>query len=475
MRQAGNDGPLAFFTAMALYAAWRRLEVEDDAETSGRARTWRLLWPVALGLGFLCKGPIVLMVTATAIVPYLIPAGRLRRGLRRLVDAPGLLIFAAIATSWPVSVAWHDPNAVGVWLTEMSEKTGLLRILDHRHYAMLVRHWPVMMFPWSIVAMAALILPFVPADDDGVPGPRAPVARRPLWLAWWWAAGNMGIFCLWTVAKPYYYLPCVPAVALLAGDGWVRLSRRAREASAGRGRSAARILLQAQWILLFVAAALFPIGMRPWVPRSIWPWTIAPAVALAVGVILGARAWRRGSDAMALAPVVAAMGLGVLVVYGVLAPAEDPRRSHRELAGSIARLVPPGVRTVHFYNQLDEGLWFYLRGVGLAPVPGTQPRYSTAYDLAAAHQSRRDDSDSLDHLDARREDQQKRALLRWLDDRGSSSYLLIRSALYDRYARELAGRAIPVFREAGLSRNELVLLRTCGREPLAATELPAPR
>ena len=177
---------------------------------------------------------------------------------------------------------------------------------------------------------------------------------------------------------------------------------------------------------------------------------------------------------MALSPIVAALGLGVVVVYGILAPAENRRRSHRELAGTLGRLVPPDARTIHFYNEVDEGLWFYLRGLDLAPVPGTQPRYSTAYDLAAAHQARRT-PEAIDVLDARREGLEKQALLRWIHDRDPSSFLLIRSSLYDRYARDLDGLVVPVFRESGLIRNELVLLRVAGRAPLASSEPPTIR
>lgn len=469
MRQAGNDGPLAFFTTLALFAAWRVLH--DIEAAVDRPRSWRLTFYAALGLGFLCKGPIVVLLTSAAIVPYLIQARRLGPGLRRLVDGTGLLLFAAIAMSWPACVLRHDPNAFGVWMTEMSEKTGLLGTLAHRRYSWLVGYWPEVMFPWSVVAMAALIVPFLKGREETGDEGAGPAA----WFAWWWAVSNMGILCLWTVAKPYYYLPCAPAMALLAGDAWIRLSRRARGTAPGRGRSTARVVLQVQWVLIFVGAALFPVAMRTSVPATVWLWTIPPSVALAVGVILSVGAWRRGSDAMAMAPIVAALGLGVVIVYGVLAPADDPRRSHRELAGVLGRLVPPEARTIYFYNQVDEGLWFYLRGLDLAPVPGTQPRYSTAYDLAAAFQARRQASETLELLDARREGLEKRALLRWLDDRGPSEYLLIRSSLYDRYAPELSGRASPVFRESGLSRNELVLLRTVGRTPLASSESPLRR
>ncbi len=463
MRQAGPDGPLAFFTTLALYAAWRAFD---------EGRPWRWLFHAALALGFLCKGPIVLMLTAVAIVPPLIQAGRLRAGLRRLVDAPGLLIFAAIAASWPAAVAWHDANAPGLWLLEMSEKTGVLGTLRHRWHAPLARYWPAMMFPWSVVAMAALALPFL-ARASRERGAGAP---SPTWFAWWWAAGNMGVLSLWAVAKPNYYLPCVPGLALLAGTGWVRWAALARGTSAPGGGRAARAVLQAQWVVLFVGGILAAIAVQPWIPRSFGPLAFAMAAVLAAGVAASVVAWRRGADAMALSPIASALAMGVVVVYGVLAPAENPRRGHRELARTLAQLVPPHVRSIHFYNQVDEGLEFYLRGLDLLPVPGTQPRYSTAYDLARAHQARREEAETIDLLDARREDAEKRALLEWLDRRDPAEpYLLIRASLCERYARELAGRVTPVLRESGLGRPELVLLRAPGRPPIAATGPPTLR
>jgi 4-amino-4-deoxy-L-arabinose transferase-like glycosyltransferase len=484
LRQAGHDGPLAFLTTLALYAAWHLLDEEGLTEVR-RAhgdRPWRLLFSAALGLGFLCKGPIVLMLTSAAIVPYLIQAGRLGPGLRRLVDAPGLLIFAAIAASWPVAVAWRDPDAPRLWLMEMSEKTGVLGILIHRRHTPLVREWPNMMFPWSIVAMASLILPFLPGvsragEGDGRPsGAQRTSELSPTWFAWWWAVASMGIFCLWSVAKPNYYLPCVPGMALLTGMAWVRWARRARESSTRGSGRAARAVLQAQWVLLFVGGILAAIAVRPWIPPSLRPLTLVLAAVLAAAIAVSVRAWRRGADAMALAPIVSALALGVLVVYGILAPADNPRRGHRELARTLDRLVPHDVRSIHFFNEVDEGLGFYLDGLDLLPVPGTQPLYSTAYDLFRAYHDRREPSDTPDLLDARREAVQKEALLRWLDRRDPSApFLLIHSSLFDRYARELAGRVTPVFRETGLSRKELTLLRALDPSRVAVSASPARR
>ena len=84
MRQASNDGPLAFFTTLALYAAWRRLEPAGERTPPGdhsvgtAQRTepagavgWSLLFYCALGLGFLTKGPVILLLVGVTLVPYL--------------------------------------------------------------------------------------------------------------------------------------------------------------------------------------------------------------------------------------------------------------------------------------------------------------------------------------------------------------------------------------------------------------------
>ena len=99
MRQASNDGPLALFTTLALYAAWRRLHDDEDDDPAdapasrslGARASWNLVLYAALGLGFLTKGPVILLLTGVTVIPYLTISGRLAWGLRRLADVRGLL------------------------------------------------------------------------------------------------------------------------------------------------------------------------------------------------------------------------------------------------------------------------------------------------------------------------------------------------------------------------------------------------
>jgi 4-amino-4-deoxy-L-arabinose transferase-like glycosyltransferase len=454
LRQAGNDGPLAFFATLALYAAWRRLHGDhaEIGEGPAGARGWSLLMYAALGLGFLTKGPIVLVLVLLALIPYLTAAGRLREGLRRLADAWGLVLFAVLALSWPVPVLWNDLNAARVWYLEMGQKAGTAGVSHHRRHEVLAVEWPWMTAPWCILAAAAVILPFLPRGRE---------YRPRIWFPWSWAIGNLAMFCLWPVAKPNYYLPCLPGVALLAGIEWVRLSRVARGAGAAAGL--ARRVLQFHWVTIFVAAAILPVVIHQAAPRSLL-WVVIISATAAAGAVVSAWAWRRGADAGALAPLVAAIAVAIMVVYGALAPPLNETRSHRALAAALERILPADARTVMFFRELDEGLWFYLRDRTLVPVPGSQPEYNKGFDLFKESQ------DGLLELDpGKRLDAAKRILLRWVAraDR-PSSYVLIRKRFYDPFAPSLEGLVTPLHAEQGLARNELVLLRVDARRRFAS-------
>ena len=218
-------------------------------------------------------------------------------------------------------------------------------------------------------------------------------------------------------------------------------------------------LLQAQWVVFFVAAVMAPLVVRSRLAPEVWPWCLAISAALAVAVALSVHSWRRGATSIALAPLAAACVIGFLVAYGRIAPQENPERGHRALAKKLDEIVPGGSPTVMFFNEIDEGLWFYARGFCLAPVPRSHPRYNTAFDLAHSYLTARHHSETLGDVEARRLAQEKQALFDWLDRRDPRTpYLLIRGHLYDLFARELAGRVTPLLRETGVKRNDLILL-----------------
>jgi hypothetical protein len=392
------------------------------------------------------------------------------------------LIFVVLAMSWPVAVLIDDPSALQVWTIEISEKAGFSRILEHRRHIPILAEWPGMVLPWTLVAAVAVLLPFWSARVRSSPDQAAPLGwrflgtrnPRTIWFAWWWSVGNLLVMCCWSVAKPNYYVPCLPGMAVLVGATWLHLAQVAR----GQCTWAlfARVVLQAQWVLMVVAAAVAPVVVRAWIPAAIWPWSISIGVAIAASIAVSVHVWRRGEDALPLAPIAAACVMGILIAYGMIAPVENDQRSHRLLANRFQDLVPSGVRTLSFFNEIDEGLWFYLNGFELAPVPGTQPRYNSAYDLAHSFLTEREPCETISDLEVKRRERDKRALFDWIDHGDSStSYLLIRGSLYDGFALDLADRVVPVFRETGMKRNELVLLQVSNRRRVSAAAATAIR
>ncbi len=454
MRQAGNDGLLTLFATLALLAARERLD--GDGASPG-PRGWAVVFYLALGLGFLTKGPVILLTVGLPVGAYLASTRRLGPGLRLLLDVRGLAVFAALAMAWPVPVLLDDPTAARVWWLEMAQKTGAIGVPHDRARGSMVLDWFGMTLPWTPLALAAAW----PIRRSGRSG------RSGVGLAWWWAFGNLAILGLWRVAKPSYYLPCLPGVAILVGSEWVRVARLAR--GSAPGSAGARWMLQGTWVALFVGAIAAPVAVGQAAPDG-FRWACVGAIAVAASVVAGAWAWHRGADAGSLAPMAAGFGLVGLIGYGAIAPAENPSRGHRELARALGRVIPAGVPTVWFFDEVDEGLWFYLKGHELAPIPDGRARYNRGFDLRDDRSARRVDSP------ARRVELARDRLAGWAAHADPAApYVLIRGKIYDLFARDLAGLVVPVYRERGLKRNELVLLRARSAGPVASAPGATPR
>ena len=444
LRQAGNDGPLAFFSALALYAAYRRLEI-------GSSPRWIWLFYAATGLGFLTKGPIVLLIVGLTVLPYLATTRTIKAGIDRLFDVWGLIVFLVLAVCWPMAVLSIDPRAWDVWMLEMAQKTMTAGIYQSRRRLPLIVDWPWIVAPWGFMAGLGLAAPFLKRGRE---------FRSAAWFPWFWAAMNLLMFCVWKVAKPSYYLPCLPPTAILIGLEWVRICRKARAAEC----VTARRILQAHWATWFVASLVAP-AIAYYAAPELFGWVGLGSASAAVAAIVGPIAWRRGADAGAMLPIVAASTVIVLIGYGAIAPSSNPLHGHRDLARTIENVVPPECATLPFFIELDEGLWFYLTDRRLIPVPGTQPRYNKGYDLVDDFKNERLIVDPEARLDV-----EKRRLIDWIERRGEEfPYLLIRNKFYERFAAEIAPLVEPIVVENDLNRNEIVLLKIKPR----STEVPA--
>ena len=458
LRQAGNDGPLAFFTTLANFAAWKILH----GKTWGRQlqvasvptpRRWVWIFHAALGLGFLSKGPVILLLTGLTIVPYLVMAGSFRSGLGRLADPRGLLLFLALVLCWPVPVLLLDPNALGVWMLEIGQKTGLLAIV-HRQRSILGLSLPIMALPWSVLGLAGLTVPFL--GHRGVP---LPWRNQAVWFPWWWVVGNLAVFSCWAVAKPNYFVPCLPGLALLMGLAWIALCQWSRLSPSHTTRSRAQRWILGQLGLIAASGLIAPILGRSYLPTANVVWLTTISASVVFGAAWSACAWRRGSAVQGIVPIAAALALATLIGYGAIAPSANPARGHRGLARQLQQLIPDSIRTLRYFHEIDEGLWFYLRRPNLAPIPGTQPQYNAAYDRVRELARLGLPYDGSGEPVGRRMEREIQHLREWLRYTPREEPLfLMRGAVFDRHAPELTGLATLILREDSLRRNGLVLL-----------------
>ena len=457
MRQAGNDGFLTLFTALSLFAASRRWGFDRDDEPG--SKRWNLVFFAAMGLGFLTKGPVIFLWVGLPTLGYLATSRRVASGLRLLVDGRGLILLVGLVAVWPVAVMLRYAAAWGVWWLEIGQKTGALGVEHGNTRGSILLDAMGMTLPWTPLALVALLTPIRRWRQ----APELAEASHPnLSLAWWWAFGPLAVLGTWDVAKPNYYLPALPAVAVLVGDAWIRLARLAREVKSG---SLARVGLQIAWSGLFASAVLAPVVANELAPSWLG-WSIVASLALGVATLASAWLWQTGRDSISLAATASGLIVVTLIAYGAIAPGENAARGHRALASELGTILPPGT-SPWFFDDLDEGVWFYGPTLNLKPVPPltpSVPRSNRGHALRSTAQSGQNRAEVANERTRQAIDQ----LNAWASQAGPNAFILIRGKLLDRLGDQLPSKFAPMFREAGVKRNEVVLIRVRTEAELAA-------
>ena len=450
MRQAGNDGLLALMATLGLFAAYRRVGLEpDDEPGSGR---WSLLCHLAIGLGFLCKGPVILLWVGLPVVGFLATQRRVGSRLRLLIDLPGMVILAGLVLVWPLAVAVRYPESVGVWWLEIGQKTGALGVEHGNARGSILVEALGTTLPWTPLVVGAWLGPLRRWRSRRL-GVEAAATSPALALAWWSAFAPLAVLGLWDVAKPSYYLPALPAVAVLVGAGWIDLARRARLALGGRS---ARWALQLTWSSLFAATLAAPVVVHE--TASTWfALSVGTSLILGLATLASARAWHLGRDSTSLASLASGLVAVCLIGYGVIAPTQNATRGHRTLALDLTRTLPPGA-TAWFLDDLDEALWFYGPGLDLQPVPplaAARPATNRGHTLRATVPPGQTRAEAI----ATRTRATVDRLTTWAHQTGPGAYLLVRGKFLDRLGPDLPPTITPVYRETGVDRPDLVLLQ----------------
>ncbi|MCE5233206.1 MAG: glycosyl transferase [Mizugakiibacter sp.] len=284
---------------------------------------------LAVGLGVLAKGPVVLLHVAGAalLAPWWSATARASKARWYAALAAGIGIGAAIALAWLLPAALIGGEAY--WQPLLAKVSGRL----HASFAHARPLWwylpllPVLLLPWTLALRA----------------PRAAWAALPreragrFALAWF--VPPFLAFCLISGKQVHYLVPLLPALAL---GGAVVL-----------GQAGARVAARLYALLALAAAA--GVAVLPWWAARKYGFDAQPALALLalVPLVVAVGLWRGARAATPRGIALASTALGAAVLLGgtlALAPALDVGPTARFIAAAQAEGRP--IAHIEWHNGL---------------------------------------------------------------------------------------------------------------------------
>jgi 4-amino-4-deoxy-L-arabinose transferase-like glycosyltransferase len=274
-RLAVADLPMVLCVAFACVAL-AELLIEPGTSTTRAWNpqwTWWGLW-IALGLGFLAKGPIALLVPALALLLWRWVLWRKPLPWERLGVGRGLLLTTAIVAVWGIPALWATQGRFWeVGIGEHVIRRGLEKFNERSYHPLFyIGTACLSLFPWIIFAGLAALAARQNWD-----------ARR-AWLASWLLAPYV-IFTAYATQLPHYVLPGFPAFFLLLGTGGASVLRAAPWRRAVLVASLAVVGLALVVTVCLILRATLPAGLEP------LRQTFLAVLIVCGGFLLVASAW----------------------------------------------------------------------------------------------------------------------------------------------------------------------------------------
>ncbi len=348
-RMALPDLPLAFCITLAIWAA-----LVATLEQERSPRKFVVLAALALGLGFLTKGPVGLIIPVIVIVPVLM----IERRSIALTPSDlllGFVVMIAVAVPWYVVMWFRHGNEYlqGFFIGDNFDRFATDRFNDPRPW------W----FYFPIVAGG--LLPWTPLVLVWM-GPLTQWVRRRRDLSTidlrllLWAALPLAFYSSSIGKQPRYILPVLPPLALLLASSIVERTQEWRGFDGARSRPRRATGIVVGSILsgaFFVALGGLLYRVQPLLINVAPIFTqVAAGIIAASGLLIGLFAisshWRTAPVVIALA---AAVSLPALQYGGWSSGGDDTIRQ-------MARLVQQQ-RTAHeavaTYQVFVRNLVFY--------------------------------------------------------------------------------------------------------------------
>jgi len=328
------DMPMIFFMVLAIFGFWRVTEEER------RSQLDRMLPWLALGLGFLTKGPVALAVPLVAMIGYLLIARRFKT-LPELIPSPlALIAFVLVALPWYFVVMLRHPEALGTWTGESLGRFDE-EITSHQEpflYYLSGAFWAALV-PWVALLPGMLVAALALRRTGSEPLPAG------LRLAAAWVLLGLLLFSLASSKRQYYMLALTPGFALAVG--WV-LNLYAGGLLERAAHFLIRVPLLIVGLLLLVSPAV-ALALPAIVERhepGVWPAGLAfgwlsIACFAGTGLALTLAGVLPAARRLPLAQGVLVASCAVTVWAGlVVVPALNPRKSQARFCRQVLERLP---------------------------------------------------------------------------------------------------------------------------------------
>ena len=224
-RMALPDLPLAFCVSLAVWAA-----LVATLEQERSPRKFVLLAALALGLGFLTKGPVGLIIPTIVIVPVLMIERR-SIALTPSDIVLGFVVMIAVAVPWYVVMWFRHGNEYlqGFFIGDNFERFATDRFNDPRPWWFYLPIVAGGLLPWTPLALVWL-------------GPLTQWVRRRRDLSTidlrllLWAALPLAFYSFSVGKQPRYILPVLPPLALLLASSIIERTQEWRGLNGARSR-----------------------------------------------------------------------------------------------------------------------------------------------------------------------------------------------------------------------------------------------
>ena len=325
-RMALPDLPLTFCITLAIWAA-----LVSTLEQERSTRKFVILAALGLGLGFLMKGPVGIIIPMLVIVPVLMIERR-SIGLNPEDIVLGFLIMVAVAVPWYV-VMWarHGNEYLqSFFVGDNFQRFATDRFNDPRPWWF---YLPVVaggLLPWTPLALV-----WLGPITQLIRGRRS-VGTIDLRLLLW-AALPLIFYSLSVGKQPRYVLPVLPPLALLLASSIVERTQewRGHDGVRSMPRRAMPVVIGSLASgIFFVTLAVLLYRAHPLLINVQWAYTTIAAALIALAgalviVTAASRNWRSAPLVIALAAAVTLPA----VQYGALSSGGD------DTVRQMARLV----------------------------------------------------------------------------------------------------------------------------------------